>query len=30
VWLVLGAVVFAINVFRGKGVPELAGEATTP
>jgi amino acid transporter len=26
VWLVVGAVVFAINVFRGKGVPELAEE----
>ncbi len=24
VWLVIGAVVFGINVFRGKGVPELA------
>jgi amino acid transporter len=23
VWLVVGAVVFAVNVFRGKGVPEL-------
>jgi amino acid transporter len=23
VWLVIGAIVFAINVFRGKGVPEL-------
>ena len=28
VWLVLGAIVFAINVFRGKGVPEFAGEAS--
>jgi amino acid transporter len=28
VWLVIGAVVFAINVFRGKGVPELAEEST--
>jgi amino acid transporter len=27
VWLVVGAVVFAINVFRGKGVPELAEES---
>ena len=27
VWLVLGAIVFAINVFRGRGVPEFAGEA---
>jgi amino acid transporter len=27
VWLVIGAVVFAINVFRGKGVPELAEES---
>ena len=26
VWLVIGAIVFAINVFRGKGVPELAEE----
>ena len=29
VWLVVGAVVFGINVFRGKGVPELAEEAST-
>jgi amino acid transporter len=29
VWLVIGAVVFGINVFRGKGVPELAEEAPT-
>jgi amino acid transporter len=28
VWLVIGAIVFAINVFRGKGVPELAEEST--
>jgi amino acid transporter len=28
VWLVVGAVVFAINVFRGRGVPELAEEPT--
>jgi amino acid transporter len=27
VWLVVGAVVFAINVFRGRGVPELAEES---
>jgi len=27
VWLVIGAVVFAINVVRGKGVPELAEES---
>ncbi len=27
IWLVVGAVVFGINVFRGKGVPELAEEA---
>ena len=27
VWLVIGAVVFAINVFRGKGVPEFAEES---
>ncbi|WP_319445357.1 MULTISPECIES: APC family permease [unclassified Mycobacterium] len=27
VWLVIGAVVFAVNVFRGKGVPELAEES---
>jgi amino acid transporter len=27
VWLVIGAAVFAINVFRGKGVPELAEES---
>ena len=26
VWLVAGAIVFAINVFRGRGVPELAEE----
>ena len=26
VWLVAGAIVFAINVFRGKGVPELTEE----
>jgi preprotein translocase subunit Sss1 len=26
VWLTVGAVVFAINVFRGRGVPELAEE----
>jgi len=26
VWLAVGAVVFAINVFRGRGVPELAEE----
>ncbi|MCW2515160.1 MAG: Porin [Mycobacterium sp.] len=30
VWLVIGAVVFGINVFRGKGVPELAEEAPAP
>jgi amino acid transporter len=29
VWLVIGAIVFAINVFRGKGVPELAEEQTS-
>ncbi|MDT5191114.1 MAG: hypothetical protein QOI28_3365, partial [Mycobacterium sp.] len=28
VWLGVGAVVFAVNVFRGKGVPELAEEPT--
>ncbi|BBZ28010.1 amino acid transporter [Mycolicibacterium madagascariense] len=28
VWLVLGAIVFAVNVFRGKGVPQFAGEAS--
>lgn len=27
VWLVVGAIVFAINVFRGRGVPELSEEA---
>ena len=27
VWLAIGAVVFAINVFRGKGVPEFAEES---
>ncbi|MBJ7339433.1 APC family permease [Mycolicibacterium sp.] len=27
IWLVIGSVVFAINVFRGRGVPELAEEA---
>ncbi|WP_233152698.1 hypothetical protein [Mycobacterium sp. NS-7484] len=26
VWLVIGAIVFATNVFRGRGVPELAEE----
>ncbi|MBB5164614.1 amino acid transporter [Mycobacterium sp. AZCC_0083] len=26
VWLAVGAVVFAVNVFRGRGVPELAEE----
>ncbi|MET0702043.1 MAG: APC family permease [Mycobacterium sp.] len=26
VWLVIGAIVFAINIFRGRGVPELAEE----
>ena len=26
VWLVIGAIVFGINVFRGKGVPEFAEE----
>ncbi len=26
VWLVIGAVIFGINVFRGKGVPELVEE----
>jgi amino acid transporter len=29
VWLVIGAIVFAINVFRGKGVPELTEETST-
>lgn len=29
VWLVIGAIVFGINVFRGKGVPELAEENAT-
>jgi amino acid transporter len=29
VWLILGAVVFGINVVRGKGVPELAEETAT-
>ena len=29
VWLVIGAIVFAINVFRGKGVPELAEEQSS-
>jgi amino acid transporter len=28
VWLVIGAVVFAINVFRGKGVPVLSEESS--
>ncbi len=28
VWLVIGAVVFAINVFRGKGVPVLPEESS--
>ena len=27
VWLVLGGLVFALNVIRGRGVPELAEEA---
>jgi amino acid transporter len=27
VWLAIGTVVFAINVFRGKGVPELSEES---
>jgi amino acid transporter len=26
IWLLIGGVVFAVNVFRGKGVPELAEE----
>ncbi|CAN5464929.1 hypothetical protein BH09ACT7_BH09ACT7_51900 [soil metagenome] len=26
VWLVIGAIVFAVNVFRGRGVPELSEE----
>lgn len=29
VWLVVGAIVFGINVFRGKGVPELPEEKAT-
>ena len=29
VWLVLGAVVFVVNIVRGKGVPELAEESST-
>ena len=29
VWLVIGAIVFGVNVFRGKGVPELAEENAT-
>ena len=29
VWLVIGAIVFGVNVFRGKGVPELAEEKAT-
>jgi amino acid transporter len=29
VWLVIGAIVFGINVFRGKGVPELPQEKAT-
>jgi amino acid transporter len=29
VWLVIGAIVFAVNIFRGKGVPELAEEQST-
>src|SRR3954464_1466600 len=28
VWLVIGAIVFGINVFRGKGVPELPQESS--
>jgi amino acid transporter len=28
VWLLIGAVVFAINVFRGKGVPALSEESS--
>jgi len=26
VWLVLGAIVFVVNIVRGKGVPELSEE----
>jgi amino acid transporter len=29
VWLVVGAIVFGVNVFRGKGVPELTEENAT-
>ena len=29
VWLVLGAVVFVVNIVRGKGVPKLAEESST-
>jgi preprotein translocase subunit Sss1 len=29
VWLVIGAIVFGVNVFRGKGVPELPEEKAT-
>lgn len=29
VWLVIGAIVFGVNVFRGKGVPELSEEKAT-
>ncbi|GAB7070264.1 APC family permease [Mycobacterium hodleri] len=29
VWLVIGAIVFGVNVFRGKGVPELPEENAT-
>jgi hypothetical protein len=26
VWLVIGAIIFGVNVIRGRGVPELAEE----
>ena len=29
VWSTIGTIVFAINVFRGKGVPELTEENAT-
>ena len=29
VWLVIGAIIFATNMFRGRGVPELAEDPAT-
>jgi hypothetical protein len=30
VWLGIGAVVFAVNKFRGRGIPQLAEEPAVP